>query len=99
MTKSQRKAQEGHLEKEKTAKPTNGKKSNKPKEKAKQSSNSRHPLKQTSPNTLNTSSPPLGRIYHVSSLNHLVSKRVLPTLCTFPPPLTMNSSNTTREKH
>jgi hypothetical protein len=23
--------------------------------------------------------PPLGRIYHVSSLNNLVSKRVLPT--------------------
>jgi hypothetical protein len=34
----------------------------------------------TPPNTHNASSPPpLGRIYHVSSLNNLVSKRVLPT--------------------
>jgi hypothetical protein len=32
-TKSQRKAQEGHLEEEKAAKPTNGKKNCKPKKK------------------------------------------------------------------
>jgi hypothetical protein len=53
----------------------------------------------TPTNTLNVSSPPLGRIYHVSSLNHPVSKRVILTLCTFSPPLAMNSSNTKREKH
>jgi hypothetical protein len=44
--KSQIKAQEIHLEEEKTAKPTNDKKSGKPKEKEK-SSNSKPPLKQT----------------------------------------------------
>jgi hypothetical protein len=69
------------------------------KEKAKKSSNSKLPLKQTFPNTLYASSPPSGRIYHVSSLNHLVNKRVLPTLCTFSPLLAMDSPNTNREKH
>jgi hypothetical protein len=49
----------------------------------------------TSPET----NSPFGRIYHVSSLNHPVIKRVLPTLCTFSPPLVMNSSNTNWEKH
>jgi hypothetical protein len=68
------------------------------KEKAKKSSNSTLPLKQTTPNTQCKLST-LGRIYHVSSLNHSISKRVLPTLCTFSPPLAMNSSNTNREKH
>jgi hypothetical protein len=81
------------------ARPTNDKKSGKPKKKAKKSSNSKLPLKQTLPNTLNADPPPLGRIYHVSSLNHPVSKRVLPTLCIFSPPLAMNSSNTNQKKH
>jgi hypothetical protein len=56
--KRQRKAQEDHLEEGKTAKPTNGKKSDKPKEKTKKSSNSKLPLRQTPFNTLNAGSPP-----------------------------------------
>jgi hypothetical protein len=32
------------------------------------------PPVQTPPNTLNARSPPLGRHYHVSSLNHPISK-------------------------
>jgi hypothetical protein len=89
----QRKAQEGHIEEGKIAKPTNGKKSDKPKEKAKKSSNSKLPLHSQ------YKLSPLGRIYYVFSLNHPVSKRVIPTLCTFSPSLAMNSSNTNREKH
>jgi hypothetical protein len=42
---------------------------------------------------------PLGRIYHVSSLNDPVSIRVLSILCTFSPRLIINSSNLNREKH
>jgi hypothetical protein len=53
---------------------------------------------QTLPNTQCKLSP-LCRIYHISFLNHSVSKRVLLTLCTFSPPLTMNSSNRNWEKH
>jgi hypothetical protein len=52
------KAREGHLEEGKTAKPTNGTKSSKPKKKAKKSSTLKLPLKQPPPNTLNASSPP-----------------------------------------
>jgi hypothetical protein len=72
MTKSQRKAQEGHLEEGKTANPTKGMKSGKPstngKEEtrkaqnqnrtSKKSSKSKLPLKRTPSNTLNPSSPP-----------------------------------------
>jgi hypothetical protein len=44
-------------------------------QKSKKSSNSTQKLKlNTPPNTLNASSPPYIVIYHVSSLNHLVSK-------------------------
>jgi hypothetical protein len=97
--KSQIKAQEIHLEEEKTVKPTNDKKSGKPKEKEK-SSNSNPPLETNSPNTFNASSLSLLYIiYHVSPLNHSVSKRVLSTLCTFFPSLAMNSSNKNRKKH
>jgi hypothetical protein len=39
-----------------------------------QRSKSTPPLKSTPPNPLNASSPPLIVIYHVSSLNHPVSK-------------------------
>jgi hypothetical protein len=48
------------------------------KEKAKKSSNSKLSLS-LSMQALSL----LGRIYHVSSLNHPISKRVLSTLCTF----------------
>jgi hypothetical protein len=48
-----------------------------------QNSKSTLPLKSTPPNTLNASSPPEIVIYHVSSLNHPVSKRVQPTLCPY----------------
>jgi hypothetical protein len=98
--KSQIKAQEIHLEEEKSVKPTNDKKSGKPKEKEK-SSNSKPPLRQT-PLTLLMQALSLSLldiIYHVSPLNHSVSKRVLSTLCTFFPSLAMNSSNTNRKKH
>jgi hypothetical protein len=85
--------QEGHLEEGKNVKPTNDKKSSKSKKKQRKTQT------QNSPLTLLMQALPLGRIYHVCSLNHQVSKRVLPTLCIFSPPLAMNSSNTNREKH
>jgi hypothetical protein len=61
---SQRKAQEGHLEEGKTAKPANCTKSaNQAKwqrraKKSSKSQNSKLPLKQTTPNTLNAWCPP-----------------------------------------
>jgi hypothetical protein len=88
-----KKVQEGHLEEGKNVKPTNDKKSSKSKKKQRKTQT------QNSPLTLLMQALPLGRIYHVCSLNHQVSKRVLPTLCIFSPPLAMNSSNTNREKH
>jgi hypothetical protein len=93
-TKSQRKAQEGHLEEGKTVELTNGKKSGKPKKYP----NSKLHLKQTPPNTLNASSPPYVK-FIIFLLSTTQLARVLPTLCTFSPPLAMNTSNTNREKH
>jgi hypothetical protein len=60
MTKKPRNAQKGHLEEGKTATPTKGTKSGKPRKRAKKSSkleNSTLPLKLTPPNTLNARSP------------------------------------------
>jgi hypothetical protein len=70
--KSQRKADEGYLEGE-AAKPTSGMKSGKTKERAKKSSKSTL-LKQTPPKPSQCKLSPLDRHYHISSLNHLVSK-------------------------
>jgi hypothetical protein len=85
-----RKAQEGHLEEGKPQKPTKGTKSGKAKQndkeelrnaqkskkgsKPKQKLKINTPLKSTPPNTLNASSLSYIDIYHVSSLNHPVSK-------------------------
>jgi hypothetical protein len=58
----------------------NGKEEPRKAQKNKKASKSTLPLKSTPPNTLNASSPPLDRhlswigTYHVSSLNHPVSK-------------------------
>jgi hypothetical protein len=84
-TKSQWKAQEGHLEEGKAARPTkNGKSSQNGKEElrkaqnqnrtSKKSSNSKSSPELTLPNTLNARSPTYIDIYHVSSVNHLISK-------------------------
>jgi hypothetical protein len=69
--KSQKKAQEGHLDEGKATRPTKGTKSDKPRKRVKKSSkpkqkeqkklklkNSKLPLQSTPPNTLNASSPP-----------------------------------------
>jgi hypothetical protein len=75
--KKPRKAQECQLEEGKTATPTKGIKSDKPRKRAKKLSKSKNStlrLKSTPPNTLNAWSPAYIVIYHVSSLNHLISK-------------------------
>jgi hypothetical protein len=97
-TTNQRKAQESHLEEGKTAKPTDNTKSFKPR-KGKEKLKLKTPPRNKLTLTLSMQALSLGKIYHVSSLNHPVSKIVLPTLCTFSPPLAMNSSNKIREKH
>jgi hypothetical protein len=57
MTKSQQKAQEGHLEEGEAARPTKGMKSGKTTKRARKTQN-QHPPESTPPNTLNASSPP-----------------------------------------
>jgi hypothetical protein len=74
--KKPRKAQEGHLEEGKAARSTKGKKSGKPRKRAKESSNSNTQNSSWNqlPLTLLMQALPLDRHYHVSSLNHPVSK-------------------------
>jgi hypothetical protein len=72
--KSQRKAQEYHLEEEKNIKPTNDTKSGKPSKMTKEEFKITKTHK-TSPETDSQCKlSPLDRHYHISSLNHPVSK-------------------------
>jgi hypothetical protein len=78
--KSPRKAKEGHLEEGEATKSTSGTKGGKTKERAKKSSKSNSSWNKLSLTKLNASSPLLDKHYHVSSLNHPVSKSSLSPL-------------------
>jgi hypothetical protein len=64
---------------------------------SKKISNSKTPPKSNSPQHSQCKLSPLGRYYHASSLNHLISKSAINFVHNLSPS-TMNSSNRNREK-